>query len=172
MAQDSISSTTQEVGNAGMLRLAFYDSTGTRSTISVSFHPGLALFTQPRYQPHQKVNVAVNGSIHVFQLANTEAFELPITFRDLPFFDTPADPREQTDGLQSLFSFVRYTLNYHANICELTTPDGQIETVRYMGGLDSFEEASQNNRSQRAQRYFGTMTFWRVIIVPPGIPTP
>ena len=163
MAQASLSSTTQSIGNPGYLILTYPDPLGGGNNLSVSFHPGLARFVQPRYSPHQKVNIAVDGAIHVFQVATTEMFEMPLIFQDLPFFDTPTDPREPTEGLQTLFSFVRTTLNYHQYTCTLTTPDGQIETVRYMGGIDSFEEASQNNRAARAQRYYGTLTFWRVI---------
>lgn len=162
MAQNSLSSTTQSVGNPGYLILQFLESGG--HAISVSFSPALARFVQPRYSPHQKVNIAVNGSVHIFQVAPSEQFELPIIFQDLPFFDVgDGEPGAPTEGYQTLLSFVRTTLNYHENTCLMTTPDGQIETVRYMGGADSFEEASQNNRAPKAQRYYGTLTFWRVI---------
>ena len=164
MATSSEQSPTQSVGNPGYTILQFLESGG--HSISVSFAPTLMRFVNPRYSPHQKVNIAANGSVHVFQVATTEMFELPFEIQDLQWFDNNAmeNPLFPTgDGAESLLSFVRYTLNYHENTFVLTTPDGQIETARYMGGIDSLVEASQNSRSQKREFYTGTLTFWRVI---------
>ena len=164
MAQDSLSSTTQSVGNPGYMILQYLDPSGGGNNISVSFIAPMAKFVQPMYSPHQKVNIAINGGIYTFQLATTEMLEMPLVFQDLPFFDVHVgEPGAPTQGVQSLLSFIRFTLNYHQNTCILTTPDGQIETVRYMGGAESFVEADQQNRAPKAQRYVGTVTFWRVV---------
>ena len=162
MATPSQSSVTQSIGNPGPLILTCYASNVAIPSVSVSFHNALCYMTQPQYAPVQHVNIAVNFSVHVFQVATTEQLVLPVHFQDLPWDDSPNDPREQTDGYMSLLSFIRYTLNYHASTFAVTTPDGQIEPVcRYMGGVESFVEAE--GRSQRAQRWTGNLTFWRVI---------
>lgn len=162
MPQASLSSTTQSIGNPGPLIFTCYASNTNMPSVSVSFHNALCYMTQPQYAPGQHVNIAANFSVSVFQVTTSEQLVMPIHFQDLPWADTPSDPREQTDGYGSLLSFIRYTLNYYASTFQVTTPDGQIEPLcRYMGGIDSFIEAE--GRSQRAQRWTGNLTIWRVI---------
>ncbi len=163
MPQASLSSTTQMIGNPGPLILACAASNAAMPTVSVSFHNALCRVTQPQYAPVQHVNIAANFSVHVFQLASSEQLVFPVQFQDLPWDDMPNEPSSrQTDGYASLLSFIRYTLNYHVSTFAITTPDGQIEPLcRYMGGIDTFVEAE--GRSQRAQRWTGNLTFWRVI---------
>ena len=162
MPQASLSSTTQSIGNPGPLIFTCASSNPGLPVVSVSFHNALCRMIQPQYAPVQHVNVAANYSIHIFQIASAEQLILPIQFQDLPWDDTPTDPREQTDGYRSLLSFIRTTLNYYVSTFSVTTPDGQIEPLcRYMGGVDSFVEAE--GRAQRAQRWTGNLTLWRVI---------
>ena len=162
MAQESLSSLNQSIGNPGPLIFACAASNPGLPTVSVSFHNALSKMVQPQYAPAQHVNIAANFSIHVFQVATAEQLVLPIQFTDLPWDDSPTDPREITDGYRSLLSFIRWTLNYHVSTFSLTTPDGQVEPIcRYMGGIESFVEAE--GLSQRAQRWTGNVTIWRVI---------
>ncbi len=162
MPQSSLSSTLQFIGSPGPLILSCPASNVGEPAVSVSFHNGLCRMTQPQYAPAQHVNIAANFSIHVFQLATSEQLVLPIKFLDLPWDDSPTDPREITDGYASLLSFVRYTLNYHASTFSVTTPDGMVEPVcRYMGGIEGFVEAE--GRSERAQRWSGDLLIWRVV---------
>ena len=162
MPQSSLSSTIQMIGNPGPLIFSCAGSNPGLPVVSVSFHNTLSKIVQPQYAPVQHVNVAVNFSLHIFQLSPAEQLVFPVQFLDLPWDDTPADPRELTDGYRSLLSFIRWTLNYHASTFSVTTPDGQVEpTCRYMGGIESFVEAE--GRSQRAQRWTGNLTLWRVI---------
>jgi len=161
MATPSGSATDRSVGNAGLLTLSYIDTTGAGNNISVSFVPTLVRMTNPQYSPFQHVNVAVNGSVHIFQLATTEQLAMPVVFTDLPWDSTNIPSSVLTNGFNDLQSFIRYTLNYHENTCILTTPDGQIETVRYMNGMDGFQEATGNTNKVRF--WTGTLTFWRVI---------
>ncbi len=163
MPQDSLSATTQSIGNPGYCVLSWYDPSGTGATVSVSFTPAYVRITQLEYAPFQKINVAVNGKLHVYQLAGNENLVIPTIWHDLSFFDGTTDPRgNYTQGLQSLLSFVRTTLNYYQNSCVLMTPDGFLEHVNYFGGLETFQEASDGqNQSPRAQRWAGQISWLR-----------
>jgi hypothetical protein len=119
------------------------------------------------YTPLQVVHVAVAGQFHVFQFSRHEPLQLPVEFEDLPWDDVTDQMIEANGvvrplaGFDSLQRFIRFTLNYHSSVCYIASPDGQIETVRYLGGLDSFREAE--GRSQRAMRWTGTLHFGRFI---------
>lgn len=153
------SATTQSVGNPGFLILTCFES-ATGNSVSVSFNPTLCKMVQPQFGPLQKVNVAVGGQFHIFQLSDNEPLVFPVEFMDLPWNSSDQNP-EPTQGYADLLSFVRYTLNYWASTCQITTPDGMVETVRYNGGIDTFREAE--GRSQRAQRWTGNIQFVRVL---------
>lgn len=160
MPQTFGSSVLQQVGNPGYLIMNCLDSTGGGANVSVSFNPTLCTVPQLQVQPLQRVNVAVNGSIFIFQLSDNEPLTLPVQFLDLPYNDSFTNP-EPTEGFMTLLSFIRTTLNYYASTFILTTPDGIVENVRYGGGIDSFNEAQ--GRSQRAQRWTGNLVLWRVL---------
>jgi hypothetical protein len=133
---------------------------GTGATVSVSFNPGHARSLQYQLSPLQKVNIAVNNSVHIFQLAPQEPFQIPIEFVDIGWADDDPAPNGG-QGFLALMSFIRYTLNYHEETFQVTTPDGVVEQVRYMGGLDSFREAA--GQAQKHNRWNGTIFLTRVI---------
>src|ERR1043166_2960796 len=161
MPQESLSSTTQSIGNAGPLILAYSDTTGATAPVSVSFIPTLAKMVNPKPGPLQRVNLAVGGQIHVFQFSPNESLQWDLVFTDIPYYDNdPRIPRSQ--GFQSLQRFIRYTLNYHTNVCTVTTPDGFIETMQYIGGLESFQEAL--GHTEKVTYWTGQLSFLRVIL--------
>jgi len=162
MPQDPASAVSQWVGNPGYLVLSWAGGVGV-CNISVSFTPAYVRCPQFEYAPLQRINLSVNGTLHVFEIATNETLTLPTIWHDLPFFDGTTDPRgNYTQGLKSLLSFVRYTLSYYANSCTIMTPDGMIENVQYWGGLESFQEASDGqNISPRAGRWAGSISFLR-----------
>ena len=162
MAEDGGSATVAAVGSASFMVLAWLDPSGAGHDVVLGFNPTLAKIVQPQYSPLQVINVAVGGQFHVFQLSPREPLHIPAEFEDLPWDDQITDPAEPTYGFNSLQHFIRYTINYHSSVCYLQYPDGQIETVRYLGGLDSFREAE--GRSQKAQRWTGTLLFGRFIV--------
>lgn len=83
-------------------------------------------------------------------------------FVDLPQDDYDSTTqRIRTEGYTSLLSFIRTTLNYHQNICTITTPDGFIETMRYVGGIETFQEAVGQVNKQKF--WSGTISWDRVI---------
>ena len=163
MPQDSLSSTTQSIGNAGLLTMVCLDSTGGGNNIELQFNPTYARITNFQYAPFQHVNMSAEGRIHTFQYSENEALTWNIFFQDLPSFSLRNDPREQSDGVIALLDFIRYTLGYHASTTIVTSPDGYIETMRYMDGVASFIEYEGSNRAQRAQRWAGTLTMARVL---------
>lgn len=160
MATSSLSATDRSVGAAGYMTFSYIPTSAGDSSVSVSFSPAFVRMTNPQYSPFQHVNVAVNGAVHIFQLATTEQLAMPLQFTDLPW-DVTAAPDDSGDGFLALQNFVRYTLNYHEKTFLMTTPDGQIETCRYMNGLDSFQEATGN--TNKVQFWTGALTVWRVI---------
>ena len=158
MAQESGSATTQSVRAAGQLILSFpANASSDQATATVSFSPALASITQPIFAPIQRVHVADNGTLHVFQLSTNEELTWRVDFEDLPWEDetTPG----QTSGYRSLRRFVRTTLNYAEQLVTITSPDGDIETMRCLGGIETFEEAS--GRSGHRERWTGQLTFRR-----------
>lgn len=166
MAQDSLSSTTQRIGNAGQLVLTCLDTTGGGNNTVVTFSPAYARIVQPIFAPFQRVNMSVEGGFHVFQYSSNEALTWSIEFFNLPSFDALGDPRELSQGYLSLLSFVRYTLGYHASTCQILSPDGFIEpSMRLLGGWETFAEADagQKNTAQRAQRWAGILSFGRTL---------
>lgn len=160
MPQDPVSSLTQQIGAPGYLVLSW---TNIATNIAVSFTPAYVRCPQFEYAPFQNINLSVNGTLHVFELATNESLIIPTIWHDLPFFDNTADPRgNYTQGLKSLLSFIRYTLSYYMNSATIMTPDGMIEHVTYFGGAESFREASDgNNISPRAQRWSGEIQWLR-----------
>ena len=160
MPQEPGSSVSQGIGNPGMLVLSW--SSGATS-VSVSFTPAYVRCPQFEYAPMQRINLSVNGTLHVYEVATNESLILPTIWHDLGWFDSTDDPRgNQTQGLKSLLSFIRYTLSYYNNSCTIVTPDGFVEHVHYYGGLESFQEGSDGqNISPRAQRWGGSISFLR-----------
>lgn len=162
MPQDSLSSPIYSTLNPGPLRLECHDVTGLGPSVAIEFVASLVRMTRPEPRPIQHVNVALNGALHIFELSENEPLTWPINFMDIPYFDdTP--PHKVTAGYKTLQSFVRWTLGYSISFCTITTPDGFLETMRYTGGLETFEEAASGSRSQRGQRWTGTLTFVRVL---------
>ena len=133
MPQEPGSSVSQSIGAPGMLVLSWASGA---TMVSVSFTPAYVRCPQFEYAPMQRINLSVNGTLHVYEVATNESLIIPTIWHDLGYFDTLDDPRgNHTQGLKSLFSFIRYTLSYYANSCVITTPDGFQEHVQYWGGL-------------------------------------
>ena len=171
MAQEGTSAGDgQAVGNPSFLVLTWTDPAETGRQIILGFNPTLTKIVQWEYMPLQIPTIAVGGQFFVLELSPNEPRRFMLECEDLPWDDQTTDPAEPTRGFNSLQHFVRYTLNYHSSACALLTPDGQIETVRYLGGLDSFREAE--GRSQKAQRWTGTLLFGREVALPPPLPLP
>ncbi len=130
--------------------------------VSVSFLPTLVKMVQPQYAPLQKINIALNGAIHIFQYGTEETLVWPIDVTDLPYDQQAAQYiGHPTDGFLDLLSFIRSTVNYTAYQFTVLTPDGQIEAVRYLKGIDQFREAA--GQTNRAQFWTGQLTLMRVI---------
>lgn len=161
MPQEPVSSITQSIGAPGYFVLSYASGPGT--SVSVSFTPAYVRCPQFEFSPFQKINLSVNGTLHVFELANNESLILPTIWHDVPFQDGTTDPRgNYTQGLKSLLSFIRYTLSYYMNSCTIMTPDGQIEHVNYYGGCETFQEASDGqNMSPKAGRWAGSISWIR-----------
>ena len=161
MATPSLSAAGQGIGFPGYLVLSYQDPLGLNN-VAVSFLPTLVQMVNPQYAPLQKINVAINGAIHIFSFGPQELLTWPLDFRDLPY-DQQAASRigHPTQTYNDLLSFVRTTLNYSEKTCTALTPDGQIETVRYIRGLDQFHEAA--GQTNRAQFWTGQLVFTRVI---------
>src|SRR5262245_36409351 len=107
------------IGNAGPLVLKCFASNDTSQWVSVSFIPTYVKCVQFEFGAIQKLNVAVNGSIHIFQLTDNEPVTYPVEFMDIPYNTSTPEPIP-TDGYQELLSFIRYTLNYHASTAQIT----------------------------------------------------
>lgn len=165
MAQDSLSSTTQSIGNAGPLSLTCLDATGGGNNVVVQFNATYARIVTPQYAAFQHVNRSLEGGYHIFRYSTNESLFWPIEFANLPSLNLLTDPREQSMGVLDLLSFIRVTLDYSASTCIAVSPDGYIETVRYLDGITSLAEADagQRNTAQRALRWAGTINFTRVI---------
>lgn len=161
MPQESATTSLQSIGNAGPLILAYVDPTGARATVSVSFIPTYARMTRPQPSALQVVNVAIGGQIHVYELSRNEPLTWTVEFLELPYLDHDVLQPIPTQGYTALQSFIRYTLSYAMNPCRVTSPDGFIETMRYVGGLDSFAEAQ--GQSQKVTRWNGQLVFARDI---------
>jgi hypothetical protein len=154
------SATGVGVGNPGYCVFSWHDSTGAVGNIALSFNPTLCKIVQFGFHPLQHVNTAVGGQTYVFQLSTNEILNINVIFESLPWQDSDANP-EPTAGFESLLSFIRTTINYHQEVFTVLFPDGQVETVRYIGGIDAFQEAG--GRAQRAQRWDGTINVTRNI---------
>ena len=165
MAQDSLSSTTQGIGNPGFLEMRCLDSTGAGNDAVVLFNPTYARVVNPQYAAFQHVNISVNGSVHIFEYSSNENLSWPVEFQNLPSTNLLTDPRELSMGYLDLLSFIRYSTNYAQSTFVVTSPDGYIETMRYMNGIDTMAEsdAGQRNTAQRAQRWAGVLNFLRVL---------
>lgn len=161
MPQASLSSLTQGVGHTGYCVLSWADPLGL-ANVSVSFLPTLIRMTQPQFAPLQYVNYAMNGSIYIFQYGPQELLTWPLDVLDMPY-DLQASTRlgHPTDGFVDLLSFIRSTVNYSEKAFTVLTPDGQIETVRYIKGIDQFREAA--GQTNRAQFWSGQLTVMRVV---------
>ena len=161
MAQDFGSAASgQSVGAPAWCIFRWTDNDGTGSSVSVSFNPGHARSLQYQLSPLQRINVCVNGSVKIFQLGTQEIFNLPLEFVDLAWDDDDPMP-VGGQGFLALMSFIRYTINYSQETFEIVTPDGVIEQVRYLNGLDDFREAS--GQAQKHNRWNGTIFLTRHI---------
>ena len=162
MATPSVSAPGQGVGNTGYCVLSWADPLGL-DNVSISFLPTLCKIVNHQYAPLQKTNISINGTIHVLQYGPQELLQWVLEMQDLPY-DIQASRRigHPTDGFVDLLSFVRTTVNYTAKPFTCMTPDGQIEQVRYMKGLETFREAA--GATNRAQFWTGTLTVMRIIL--------
>jgi hypothetical protein len=162
MPSNLLSASTQGIGNPGYCVLSFTGTSPSIPNYSVSFIPTICHVVNIQYAPIQKINMAVGGQVHVWQPSTAEPISFPVAFDGLPWNqDIFSSTGRATDGYQDLLSFVRYTLNYHANTFTLMTPDGQIETCRYIKGIETFTEAQGISPKQRF--YSGQLDFIRVI---------
>ena len=157
MAQDSLSSTTQSVGNPGPLILTWTDPAPPNGSVSVSFSPAKAHIVKPEFAPVQRINISDDGHVHIFQLSTNETLRWDIDFEELPWADDPTG--QKTEGWRTLRQFIRTTLNYSQYSVTITSPDGDIESMIYVGGLDTFQEAQ--GRGTRREFWNGTLTFTR-----------
>lgn len=162
MATPSVSSLTQGVGHTGYCVLSWADPTGL-ANVAVSFLPTLVRMTQPQYAPLQYVNYAMNGGMYVFQYGPQELLTWPLDILDMPY-DIQASRfiGHPTDGFVDLLSFIRTTVNYSEKAFTVLTPDGQIETVRYVKGIDQCREAA--GQTNRAQFWSGQLTVMRIVV--------
>ena len=162
MATPSLSAPGQGVGFAGYCVLSYQDPQGLLN-VAVSFLPTLVQMVNPQYAPLQKLNIALNGAVHIFEYGPQELLTWPLTFTDVPYDQGAAQHiGHPTQTYRDLLSFVRTTLNYSEKVCTVQTPDGQIETVRYLRGLEQFQEAA--GHTTRAQFWTGQLVFTRVIL--------
>jgi len=161
MPQNFVSVAGQAIGSPGYCVLSYADPVGTND-VSVSFLPTLVRITQHELAPLQKVNIALNGTVHVFQYGPQELLTWPVQFNSLPYDQQAAQylRGRPTDGFVDLLSFIRTTLNYSQQPFTIVHPDGIVENVTYLKGLDQFQEAVGEN--QRAQFWTGTLTVMRV----------
>ena len=153
MPIQSGSSPGQSMQVPGPLILAFPASA---PTVSVSFSPALARIVHPQFAPVQRVHAADSGRLHVWQPSVNESLRWDAEFTDLPLDD---DAVRQTQGYQSLRDFVRTTVSYSQQLVLVTSPDGDQETMRYLGGLETFVEAS--GESRRHLRWTGVLQLVR-----------
>ena len=161
MAQAFVSVAGQAVGSPGYCVLSWSDPLG-RQNVSVSFLPTLTRITQHQFAPLQKVNVSINGTIHIFQYGTQELLTWQLQCIDMPYDQTTGSRLgHPTDTFTDLLSFVRTTLNYSEQPLTVLTPDGLVEQMRYLGGIESFQEAT--GQTQRAQFWTGTLTLQRLI---------
>lgn len=161
MATPSLSAADQGVGFPGYCVLSFQDPQGLNN-VSVSFIPTLARMVAPQFAAIQKVNISLNGTVHIFQYSTAEQLAWPLEFTDLPYdIGTAQYIPHSTDCFVDLLSFIRTTVNYSESPFTVLTPDGQIENVRYLRGLDQFREAA--GQTNRAQFWTGQLFVRRVI---------
>lgn len=158
MAQDSLSAATQSVGNPGPLIFTFTDPLPPNTVTSVSFSPAKAHILQPQFAPVQRINMSDDGHTHIFQLSTNEELRWDIEFEELPWADDPTV--QKTEGWRTLRQFIRSTLNYSQYTVTITSPDGDIEDMLYIGGLDTFVEAQ--GRGERREFWNGRLAFRRM----------
>lgn len=145
----------------GQLIFSYIDTATTGElTGSVSFNPALVRLVEPRFSPIQRVSLAESGQVWVFQLSSNVELEMIVDFQDIPTsaLSTPV----ATDGYAALQQFLMTTVNWSQRAFTLTDPDGDAFTVRYIAGFDTLKEAG--GRTERADRWTGTLTFRRVIL--------
>jgi hypothetical protein len=130
-------------------------------TVVAQYLPTLAQMTQPQPGALQLVNQAIGGQLYIFPLASAEPLTWTLHFADVPFFDQGNLGGHPTNGFQSLQSFVRTTLNYSRNTCNIILPDGTSAVMRYLAGLDTFTEAV--GRTTKVAMWTGTLLFAKEI---------
>jgi hypothetical protein len=161
MSQEPGLAPGQDFHNPGYLILTWNPPAaglGAVQAVTLQINPAHAWIVQPQYAPIQRINIADNGKIHVFQLSTAEELHYTIEIRDLPYDDNPV-PQLVTNGFQSLRHFIRSTLNYSQELVTITTPDGEVEVMRYVGGIETMVEAA--GQAQRHLYWSGQLNFRR-----------
>ena len=125
----------------------------------VTLNPALAKMTQPRLSPIQKVSIAESGEVWVYQLSSNVELELTLELLDLPT-TTRATPVPH-DGVTQLAAFLASSVNWSQFPFQVTDPDGDSFTVRYMTGFETMVEAA--GRAQKVDSWSGTLILRRVI---------
>ena len=125
---------------------------------TLAFSPALAQIVHPQWAAFQRVNAADNQKLFVFSISPNEQLDWALEFIDLPWDD---DALRQTQGYQALRNFVRTTLNYSEQLFVVQSPDGDVEVVRYLRGLETFVEAG--GQSKRHLRWQGTLIVRRYL---------
>ena len=161
MPQNFVTVTGQAVGAAGMCVLSWQDPQGLNN-VAVSFLPTLVKIVQHQFTPLQKVNLSINGTVHILQYASQEPLQWNLEFVDVPY-NTLFSQRigHPTQGFEDLLSFVRTTLNYSEQRFTVLAPDGQVETMRYLRGIEQFREAA--GQTNKLGFWTGTLTVTRII---------
>jgi len=162
MPQNFVSVAGQSVGSPGLCVLSWSDPAGL-NPVSVSFLPTLVRIVQHQFTPLQKVNMSINGTVHVFQFGTQEPLKWQLEFVDLPYNNVTARfIGHPTQGFEDLLSFVRQTINYGEKVFTVLHPDGQVETMRYLAGIDQFREAA--GQTNKLGFWTGNLTVTRVIL--------
>lgn len=161
MPQNFITVPGQAVGAPGLCVLSWQDPAGL-ANVAVSFLPTLVKIVQHQFTPLQKVNLSINGTVHVFQFGTQEPLRWQLEFVDLPYntlFSRAIG--HPTQGFEDLLSFVRTTLNYSEKVFTVVAPDGQVEQMRYLNGIEQFREAA--GQTNKLGFWTGTLAVTRII---------
>jgi hypothetical protein len=120
-------------------------------TATVELNPALVVVQHEQIAPIQRVAEVESGELWVFELSSTRRQALEVQVTDLHEADSGG-----LSGYTSLKAFIQTTLNYSASTLDLTHTDGDLWTVRYLSGLQTFREGLY-------QRWTGQLTFLKVV---------
>ena len=136
-----------------MADVRFDFPTAALPTASVVFRPSLVSITRKRAFPVQQMEIAVSGKEWIREL-NTNVEEIwEIDFLHLHETDSGI-----YNGFTALDAFIRTTINFSQFTFEITDADFDTLIVRYMRGLETFEEGGGRGRPDaRTKQYFGTL---------------